>query len=102
MSIRVVNLAGRGLDDHVRLDDLDDEIPPKRKGDDDSDELDSPALPDLRKSLPIRGYALGFMGPTNPVRLFMYRLLISPCVASRQQMATIPRLHLFCTDGQNL
>ena len=83
MSLRVVNLAGRGLDDHIRLDDLDEETSPKRKGDDDSEELESPALPDLRKSLPIRGYALGFMGPTNPVRLFMYRLLLSTCVVSR-------------------
>ena len=87
MSVRVVNLAGRGLDDHVKLDDVDDEISSKRKGDDDSEELESPALPDLRKSLPTRGYALGFMGPTNPVRLFMYRLLLSPCVVSPRKLS---------------
>jgi voltage-dependent calcium channel len=102
MSLRVVNLAGRGLDDHVRLDDLDDEIFTKQESDDNSEELESPALPDLRKSLPIRGYALGFMGPTNPVRLFMYRLLLSPCVISRLQTTTIPCLHFFYADGQNL
>lgn len=97
MSIRVVNLAGRGLDDHIKLDDLDDEVPLKRKGNDDSEELESPALPDLRKSLPIRGRALGFMGPTNPVRLFMYRLLLSLCVVFRQRMTTIHHLH-FCAQ----
>jgi hypothetical protein len=82
MSVRVVNLAGRGLDDHVRLDDVDDEISPKRKGDDNSEEPEYSALPDLRKSLPIRGRALGFMGPTNSVRLFMYRFLLFPYVIS--------------------
>lgn len=84
MSIRVVNLAGRGLDDHVRLDDVDDEISPKRK-DDDGSEHDYPALPDLRKSLPIRGHALGFMGPTNPIRLFTYRFLLFPYAVSSLQ-----------------
>lgn len=83
MSVRVVNLAGRGLDDHVRLDDVDDEMPPRRKGDDDSEEPEYSALPDLRKSLPIRGRALGFMGPTNPIRLLMYRFLLFPYVISR-------------------
>lgn len=82
ISLRVVNFAGRDLDDHVRLDDVDEELSPNQKGDDDSEDFESPALPDLRKSLPIRGRALGFMGPTNPVRLFMYRLLLSPCVVS--------------------
>jgi len=82
MSVRVVNLSGRGLDDHVRLDDADEEVSPGRKGDGDSEELDYPALPDLRKSLPIRGRALGFMGPTNTIRLFMYRFLLFPYVVS--------------------
>jgi hypothetical protein len=84
-----------GLDDRVQLGDLSGEIYPKRKGDDDSEELESPALPDLRKSSPMRRHALGFVGTANPVRLFMYPLLFSPCVVSRQQMATIPRLHSF-------
>lgn len=82
MSIRVVNLAGRGLDDHIRLDDVDKEMSPKRKGNNDSEEPEHSALPDLRKSLPIRGRALGFMGPTNSIRLFMYRLLLFPYVVS--------------------
>lgn len=90
MSIRVANLAGRGLDDHIRLDDVDDEVSSKRKGDDDYKESEPLALPDLRKSLPIRGYALGFMGPTNPVRLSMYRLLLYPYVPSRQQTVMAP------------
>ena len=82
MSLRVVNLAGRGLDDHVRLDDVDDEMSPRRKGDDDSEEPEYSALPDLRKSLPIRGRTLSFLGPTSPVRLFMYRFLLFPYVVS--------------------
>lgn len=85
MSIRVVNLAGRGLDDHIRLDDMDEDMSPKRRGDDSPEEPEYPALPDLRKSLPIRGRALGFMGPTNPVRLFMYRFLLLPYVVCYQQ-----------------
>jgi len=85
MSIRVVNLAGRGLDEHVRLDDVGEEMSSKRKGDDDPEEPEYPALPDLRKSLPIRGRALGFMGPTNPTRLFMYRTLLLPYVVSHQR-----------------
>ena len=92
MSIRVVNLAGRGLDDHVRLDDEDEEISPKRKGDDDPGEPEDPALPDLRKSLPIRGRTLHFMGPSNRIRLFMYRLLLFPCVVSPRQRVVTVRL----------
>jgi len=91
MSVRVVNLAGRGLDDHVRLDDVDEETPPKQKADDDSEEPEYAALPDLRKSLPIRGRALGFMGPTNPVRLFMYRFLLFPYVLPHQPRVTAVR-----------
>ncbi|KAF9650402.1 hypothetical protein BDM02DRAFT_3185438 [Thelephora ganbajun] len=78
MSVRVVNFAGRGLDDHIRLGDGDEESPPKRKDDYDSGEPEYPTLPDLRKSLPTRGRTLGFMGPTNPIRLFMYRFLLFP------------------------
>ena len=85
MSVRVVNLAGRGLDDHIRLDGVDDEIPPKRKGDNDPKEPEYSALPDLRKSLPIRGHTLGFMGPTNSIRLLMYRFLLFPYVVSHKK-----------------
>lgn len=85
MSVRVVNLAGRGLDDHVRLDDVDDEIFLGQKGNGDPEEPEYPALPDLRKSLPIRGCALGFMGPTNPIRLFLYRFLLFPYVVFYQR-----------------
>lgn len=84
MSVRVVNLAGRNLDDHVRLDDVDDESSPKRRPDDDLEEPEYSALPDLRKSLPVRGRTLGFMYPTNPIRLFVYRFLLFPYVASHQ------------------
>ena len=84
MSVRVVNIAGRNLDDHVRLDDVDDERSPKRGSDDDSEEPEYSALPDLRKSLPIRGRALGCMYPTNPIRLFMYRFLLFSYVDSHR------------------
>jgi len=101
MSIRVVNLAGRGLDDHIRLNDMDGETPSKRKGDGDPEEPEYSALPDLRKSLPIRGRALGFMGPTNPTRLFMYRLLLFPYVVFQSTTGSLPANSL-CLDGQNL
>lgn len=89
ISDRVVNLAGRGLDDHIRLNDMDED----QKGDNDS------ALPDLRESLPIRGYAMGFMGPQNPVRLFIYRLLLSPYVLSYRNMVVVS--YSRPSDGQN-
>ena len=98
MSIRVVNLAGRGLDDHVRLDDVDEEMSPKRRGDDNSEEPEYPALPDLRKSLPLRGRALGFMGPTNPVRLFMYRFLLLPYVVSSYKQKSHDHLLISCAQ----
>lgn len=34
-------------------------------------------------STPLRGRALGFLGPTNPLRLRLYKLLIHPYVCSR-------------------
>lgn len=74
-SLRVVNLAGMGLEDHVRLgagvDRLDND-------DDIEDEEEDEAMMDLASRLPLRGYTLGFMGPTNRLRLAMYRLLIHP------------------------
>lgn len=100
MSVRVVNLAGRGLDDHIRLDDVDEATSPKRKGDRDSEEPEYHALPDLRKNLPLRGRALSFMGPTNPIRLIMYRILLFPYVVSLANWSRLPA-NLLCLDGQN-
>ncbi|KAI0919913.1 hypothetical protein AcV5_001858 [Taiwanofungus camphoratus] len=87
-SLRVVNLAGFGLDDHVRLADVDDHSMQSTltgKGQEDEDEEDGKeifeddeTLPDLTKSLPIRGRTLGCFGPTSGVRLAMYRFLVYP------------------------
>ncbi|KAJ3558247.1 hypothetical protein NM688_g1042 [Phlebia brevispora] len=77
VSLRVVNMAGMGLDEHVRLADEEDE---KQKAEDEDEEFEDEeqeeALPDLSKTLPIRGRTLGFLGPTSKVRLAMYRFLV--------------------------
>lgn len=75
MSLRVVNLAGMGLDDHIRLaDGAGDKLKSSDvESDDDEQEHD---LPDLRKSMPIRGRSLGFLSTTNPLRLAMYQFLL--------------------------
>ncbi|KAI0073340.1 hypothetical protein K474DRAFT_1666711 [Panus rudis PR-1116 ss-1] len=82
-SLRVVNFAGAGLDDHVRLADRDGISSPQNE-DDDGEEDSEEALPDLASALPIRGRTLGFMGPTSKVRLAMYRMLVykwtEPCI----------------------
>lgn len=79
VSLRVVNMAGMGIDEHVRLADAEDE---KQDGEEEDDEDDlmktgeDETLPDLSKTMPIRGRTLGFMGPTNKLRLAMYRFLL--------------------------
>ena len=51
----------------------------KTEEEDEKDEKDyEEAVLDLSRQLPIRGRTLGFMGPTNRVRLAMYRFLIHP------------------------
>ncbi|KDQ58077.1 hypothetical protein JAAARDRAFT_69375 [Jaapia argillacea MUCL 33604] len=81
VSLRVVNLAGMGLEDHVRLSDGDGEYSKSGKEraeveeDTKDDELETL---DLSQALPLRGHALGFLGPTNSVRLTMFRFLVSP------------------------
>jgi voltage-dependent calcium channel len=85
MSLRVVNFAGVGLDDHIRLADDDSEkTSPSFKGKDhgmsNNDDREQDALPDLRKRMPLRGRTLGFLGTTNSVRLAMYRFLLAACV----------------------
>ncbi|EKM51357.1 uncharacterized protein PHACADRAFT_263452 [Phanerochaete carnosa HHB-10118-sp] len=74
-------MAGMGIDEHVRLADVDEKIVEKERvdKDEDVDEKDyEQVVLDLSRTLPIRGRALGFMGPTNRVRLAMYRFLIHP------------------------
>ena len=75
VSLRVVNMTGMGIDEHVRLADASDEKLAS-EGEDEELESEDEALPDLSKTLPIRGRTLGFMGPHSRVRLAMYRFLV--------------------------
>jgi voltage-dependent calcium channel len=79
-SLRVVNMAGIGVDEHVRLADMDDEKQsPKEEDEDEDEEKDyDAAVLEISRSLPIRGRTLGFMGPTSKLRLAMFRFLIHP------------------------
>ena len=74
-SLRVVNFGGAGLEDHVRLDDVAER---QEKRDDDDMVEEDEVLPDLSKTLPIRGRTLGCLGPRSRVRLAMYKLLVYP------------------------
>ncbi|KAF5341523.1 hypothetical protein D9758_012561 [Tetrapyrgos nigripes] len=65
-SFRVVNLANNGLENQVRL-----------EGEDGVPKEDE-QLPDLSKSLPIRGRTLGCFGPYSKVRLNLYEWLMHP------------------------
>ena len=57
---------------HDEREDLKDE-------EDDEDEKDEDVtVLDLSRTLPIRGRTLGFMGPTNSIRLAMYKFLVYP------------------------
>jgi hypothetical protein len=81
VSLRVVNLAGAGLGDQMRLRD-DDGVEYRGKGKEKEgasiDEGDS--LPDLGKEMPIRGRTLGFLGSTNRFRLMLFKFLVYQCV----------------------
>lgn len=77
-SLRVVNMAGVGIDEHIRLADMDDEKEGMKDDEDDDDEKDEMVQIDLSRALPIRGRTLGFMGPTNTIRKAMYKFLIYP------------------------
>jgi voltage-dependent calcium channel len=76
-SLRVVNMAGAGIDEHIRLADVDDE---KYVGDENEYEdgkfYDALELEDLSKVIPIRGRTLGFMGPKSRIRLALFRFLV--------------------------
>lgn len=73
VSLRVVNLAGTGLAEQIRLGDGEETA--RRAPVDDDDE---PSRPDLSKSLPIRGRTLGFLGPDSKVRLWLFNFLVYP------------------------
>lgn len=80
-SLRVVNLAGQGLESQIRLPDGNGDEPAsaahqKQEQDDAYDDQ----IPDLTKALPIRGRTLGFLGTDSQLRLNLYRMLVYPCV----------------------
>lgn len=75
MSLRVVNLANNGLEGQLRLGDGEaDKKSPFDEGE------DGPMQPDLKQIFPIRGYALGFLGPENTIRLLLFKFLVHPYV----------------------
>jgi hypothetical protein len=89
ISVRVVNFAGRGVEDHVRLDEQDyDDDEKAALGDDSFEQVPSSSASARRAEeaasapafRPLRGRTLGFLSSTNPVRLAMYRMLVSPYV----------------------
>ncbi len=43
-------------------------------------DLDALELEDLSKVIPIRGRTMGFMGPTNSIRVALYKFLVYRCV----------------------
>lgn len=65
MSLRVVNLAGTGLGEQLKL-----------QGEDELDEPGPP--PDLKEALPIRGRTLGFLGSDSRIRQGLFRFLVHP------------------------
>ncbi len=69
------------MDEHIRLADVDDE---KDMGDEDwleaERDYDALELEDLSKVIPIRGRTMGFMGPTNSIRVALYKFLVYRCV----------------------
>ncbi|KAL0565893.1 calcium channel protein [Marasmius crinis-equi] len=69
MSLRVVNLRGDGLENQIRLadDDGTEGAGYKREEED---------LPDLSKSMPIRGRTICFLGPHSRLRLALYNFLV--------------------------
>lgn len=86
VSLRVVNLAGAGLEEKMRSrgvrlpddDDNEDKIgtPPRSRGKERLDDsLDEDEPMDYRSHMPIRGRTLGFLGPKSRLRLAMFRFL---------------------------
>ena len=76
MSLRVVNLANTELEGHLKLGDRDDDGDNKSlASEDDEDEGH-----ESKKVLPIRGRALGFLGPENKIRLALFNFLVHPYV----------------------
>jgi len=72
MSLRVVNLRNNGLEGQVRL--------PDGEETEAQNEEHEGAQPDLKQIFPIRGRALGFLGPENKFRLALFNFLVYPYV----------------------
>ena len=79
MSLRVVNLANTELEGHLRLGDGNEDGGNKRLASDDEED-EGPPQPELKKVFPIRGRALGFLGPESKIRLALFNFLVHPCV----------------------
>ena len=81
ISLRVVNLANTELEGHLRLGDANEDGGNKRLASDDEEDSDEgPPPPELKKVFPIRGRALGFLGPESNIRLALFNFLVHPCV----------------------
>jgi hypothetical protein len=86
-SIRVVNLASAGLENQLRLGDGSGIARGKR-----SDDGEEEPLPDLTKSLPIRGRTLGCLGPESKVRLALFNFLVYPYVSQHNLVTCINKV----------
>ena len=87
VSWRVVNFAGAGLDDHIRLPDGGDQVDAtddgRRRPSADNDEDDRSVQPFAdsdRKVFSLHGWTLCLFGWTSCVQLAMYDFLMFPCV----------------------
>jgi len=80
ISLRVVNLANTGLEGQLRLGNGNEDGDEKRLALEDDEDDDGPPQPDLKKVFPIRGRALGFLGPESKIRLALFNFLVHPCV----------------------
>jgi len=89
MSLRVVNLANNGLEGQLRLADGDDD-----RGDSVSEEPEDSPRPDLQQIFPLRGRALGFLGPESKLRQTLFKFLVHPYVE------TYPLICSFLTQPQ--
>ena len=110
VSWRVVNFAGAGLDDHIRLPDGDEvnatgdgRRRPSTDNDDEEDDRSVEPFAELgRKVSSLRGRTLGLFGPTSRVRQAMYDFLIFPCVFYLRSYAHLSDGCAHTTGRQNL
>lgn len=78
VSLRVVNLAGAGLENQLRLADGDEAHTKLTPAEGDGGEEEQ--LPDLSRALPIRGRTLGCLGSDSKLRLALFNFLVYQCV----------------------